>query len=64
MAFHADSVRAAVTRIRSIAPGLPIAVGGQLCAWVESLARELDLDLSGCDAAELVRGAKTLLRVA
>ena len=64
MAFHADNVRTTVTRIRSIAPGLPIAVGGQLCTWVESLARELELDLSGCDAAELVRGAKALLRVA
>ena len=64
MAFHADNVRTAVTRIRSIAPGLPIAVGGQVCEWVDSLGRELELELFGCDAAELVRGARTLLRVA
>ena len=63
MAFHADNVRTAVTRIRTIAPGLPIAVGGQVCAWVESLGRELELDLSGCDAAELVRDARRLLRI-
>jgi methanogenic corrinoid protein MtbC1 len=64
MAFHADNVRTAVTRIRTIAPGLPIAVGGQVCEWVASLGRELELDLSGCDAAELVRSAKALLRIA
>lgn len=64
MAFHADNVRTAVRRIRAIAPGLPIAVGGQLCEWVDSLGRELELDLSGCDAAELVLGAKALLRIA
>ena len=64
MAFHADNVRTAVIRIRTIAPGLPIAVGGQVCEWVESLGRELDLDLCGCDAAELVRDARALLRIA
>lgn len=64
MAFHADNVRAAVSRIRSIAPGLPIAVGGQVCEWVDSLGRELELELFGCDAAELVRGARSLLRIA
>jgi methanogenic corrinoid protein MtbC1 len=64
MAFHADNVRSAVTRIRQIAPDLPIAVGGQVCEWVESLGRELEIEISGCDASELVRGARELLRVA
>ena len=64
MAFHADSVRTAVTRIRAIAAELPIAVGGQICDWVESLGRELDVAISGCDAGELVREARRLLQVA
>jgi methanogenic corrinoid protein MtbC1 len=63
MAFHAENVRAAVTAVRSIAPGLPIAVGGQVCESVESLARELRVEISGCDVSELVRDARALLKV-
>ena len=64
MAFHADSVRAAVARIRSTAPALPIAVGGQVCEWVDSLARDLGVEIAGCDADTLVRDARQLLKVA
>lgn len=62
MAFHADNVRAAVEQVRRLAPGLPIAVGGQVCDQVESLAAELDVELSGCDVSELVGGARRLLQ--
>ena len=64
MAFHADSVRAAVLRVKSLMPGLPIAIGGQVCEWVEPLGRELAVEISGCDASELVRSARQLLHVA
>lgn len=64
MAFHADNVRSAVMRIRSVVPELPIAIGGQVCAWVESLADELGVEIAGCDASTLVRDAKALLKVA
>ena len=64
MAFHAESVRTTVSHIRSIAADLPIAVGGQICEWVDSLGRELEVAISGCDAGELVREARRLLQVA
>ena len=64
MAFHADAVRHAVERIRRHTNGrLPIAVGGQVCAWVESLGGELGVEITGCDAAALVDQARTLLGV-
>ena len=62
MPFHADNVRTAVAQVRRLAPGLPIAVGGQVCDGVESLARELDVELSGCDVSTLVREARSLLQ--
>lgn len=64
MAFHVDAVREAVGRVRRIAPHLPVAIGGQVCEWVDSLGRELEADIAGCDASELVRAAKALLKVA
>jgi methanogenic corrinoid protein MtbC1 len=64
MAFHADRLREAVNAIRTISPGLPVAIGGQVCEWVTSLGRELQVEIAGCDASELVSHAKTLLRVA
>jgi len=64
LALHADSVRATVRGIRAQAgPGLPIAVGGQVCRWVTGLASELDVELSGCDAAALVTEASALLGI-
>ena len=63
MAFHADAVRAAVHRVRSAAPALPVAIGGQVCVWVESLGRELDVAIAGCDVAGLIAGARRLLQV-
>jgi methanogenic corrinoid protein MtbC1 len=64
MAFHADNVRQLVERVRTTTRGeLPIAIGGQVCEWVESLADEAGVELSGCDASDLVRDAKALLKV-
>jgi MerR family transcriptional regulator, light-induced transcriptional regulator len=63
MTFHADAVRAAVRRVRAVAPAVPIAVGGQVCSWVDSLGRELEVEIAGGDAAELIRAARQLLRV-
>jgi len=68
MAFHADAVRDAVRRLREAdrqSPArLPIALGGQLCQWVTTLAHELDVDISGCDAGELVSQADALFGIA
>jgi methanogenic corrinoid protein MtbC1 len=64
MAFHADTVRDAVERIRRRTQGrLPIAVGGQVCDWVESFGRELGVEIAGSDGAALVEQARTLLGV-
>ena len=62
MPFHADNVRTAVAQVRRMAPGLPIAVGGQVCGGVESLAQELEVELVGCDVSTLVREARSLLQ--
>ena len=63
MAFHADVVRQAVTALRQATGGaLPIAIGGQVCTWVETLAADLQVEISGCDAATLVREARELLQ--
>jgi methanogenic corrinoid protein MtbC1 len=62
MAFHADAVRQAVNAIRQATGGeLPIAIGGQVCTWVDSLASDLQVEISGCDAATFVRDARQLL---
>lgn len=63
MAFHADNLRAAVLSVRRIHPGLPIAIGGQVCEWVDSLGQELGVDIAGCDAARLVHEARQRLGV-
>lgn len=64
MAFHADSLRATVAQVRRLVPGLPIAIGGQVCEWIERLGSELGVEISGCDVSELVRDARQLLQVA
>jgi methanogenic corrinoid protein MtbC1 len=62
LALHADSVRTAVKRIREHTNNrLPIAVGGQICDWVTALGAELDVPITGCDAAALVDDARKLL---
>jgi methanogenic corrinoid protein MtbC1 len=68
MAFHADAVRTAVRRLRAAEVNaghrrLPIALGGQLCQWLPTLAGELDVDVSGGDAMALVARADGLLGV-
>jgi MerR family transcriptional regulator, light-induced transcriptional regulator len=65
LALHADSVRRTVARIREkTGTEIPIAIGGQVCAWVASLADELGATLTGCDALDLVDDASELLGVA
>jgi len=65
LALHADSVRRTVARIREkTGREIPIAIGGQVCEWVASLAGELDATLTGCDALTLVDDASELLGVA
>lgn len=69
MAFHADAVREAVRRIREAGATdaskgrLPIALGGQLCQWVTTLGTELDVEISGGDADDLVQQARSRLGV-
>jgi methanogenic corrinoid protein MtbC1 len=63
LAMHADTVRTTVAALRARLPGLPVAVGGQVCAWVETLGTELGVPIAGCDAATLVAQAETLLDV-
>jgi methanogenic corrinoid protein MtbC1 len=64
LALHADAVRSTVRRIREQTGNrLPIAVGGQICDWVTALGAELDVDITGSDAAGLVEDTTRLLGV-
>jgi hypothetical protein len=36
---------------------------GQICEWIDSFGVELGVEISGCDATELVRDARALLGV-
>lgn len=64
LALHADTVRSTVKRIREqTGSRLPIAVGGQICDWVTALGTELDIQITGCDAAALVEETIRLLGV-
>jgi methanogenic corrinoid protein MtbC1 len=64
MAFHADNVRQAVKAVREAHPTLPIAVGGQICEWIDSLGSQLAVELAGCDSAALVRDVKRMFDLA
>ena len=64
MAFHADNVRQAVRAVKAAHPQLPIAVGGQICDWIGSLAAELDVAITGGTVSGLVRDAKRLFDLA
>ena len=64
LALHADAVRSTVRRIREQTGNrLRIAVGGQICDWVTALGAELDVDITGSDAAGLVEDTTRLLGV-
>jgi methanogenic corrinoid protein MtbC1 len=63
MTYHLPALKAAVTRIRSEHPRLPVAVGGGALNWAPGLERELDVAFSGKDARELVAAACRLLGV-
>jgi methanogenic corrinoid protein MtbC1 len=64
LALHADAVRSTVRRIREQTRNtLPIAVGGQICNWVTALSAEIQVEITGCDAAALVEDTISLLGV-
>lgn len=63
MVFHADQVRKTVERLSALFPGVPVAIGGQVCEWIEPLGAEVGAAISGCDVATLVSKARALLRV-
>ena len=64
MSFNVPALRSAVKRAREHTKGrLPIAVGGGACTWARGLAAELQADLTGQDAAELVAAARARLGV-
>jgi len=64
MTFNVPSLREAVRRVRARHPSVPIAVGGGACRWQPDLAAEVDANVGGSDAAELVANARQLLGVA
>lgn len=53
MHFHAPALREAVKAARTVAPLLPIVVGGGICEAMPSLERELDVQAAGGSAEEL-----------
>lgn len=61
MHFHARALRAAVHAARSVAPLLPIVVGGGLVEAHPSLRDELGLHTTGLSADELARACRELL---
>jgi methanogenic corrinoid protein MtbC1 len=64
MSFHVPAAREAVRRVREHTGGrLPIALGGGACEWSKNLATELAVEVTGCDADELVRAAARQLGV-
>jgi methanogenic corrinoid protein MtbC1 len=64
MTFNIMSLRAAVARVREHTGGsLPIAIGGNACAWATGLAAEVGADITGFDAQELVAAARKRLGV-
>jgi methanogenic corrinoid protein MtbC1 len=63
MTFNLPALREVVARVREQNATLPIAVGGGACSWNKGLADELQPDIIGRDAAELVDKARELLRV-
>jgi methanogenic corrinoid protein MtbC1 len=63
MTFNLPALRKAVAGARERQPGLRLAVGGGACAWNDGLHAELDADVVGCSADELVSRARQLLGV-
>jgi len=62
MHFHLPALREAIGAVRSVAPMLPIVVGGGLCEAVPSLEAELDVQGAGCNAEELAARCRELAR--
>jgi methanogenic corrinoid protein MtbC1 len=60
MPAHEDAARVAVARVRAGVPGLPVAVGGQLCAARPHLADELGVEASGVGPQALLAFARHL----
>jgi methanogenic corrinoid protein MtbC1 len=64
MSFHADALRAVVTRVRADAPAVPIVVGGHALTWAPELATTLGVESGGATPAEVVDVARRLTGVA
>lgn len=63
MTFNVPQLRTAVARVRERWATLPLAVGGGACTLSPGLAAELNADLAGADADELVALARRRLGV-
>lgn len=61
MSFHLGSLRETIRAVRTVAPTLPIAVGGGLLERMPGLADELGVQASGTSADELARACLRLL---
>jgi methanogenic corrinoid protein MtbC1 len=63
MTYHLPALREALEQVRTMAPRLPIAVGGLAFSWAPGLEKELDVSFHGRDARELVASACRTLGV-
>jgi MerR family transcriptional regulator, light-induced transcriptional regulator len=62
MPFHLPALEQAVADVRTVAPDLPIVVGGGLVEAVPGLAERLAVQACGVDAEALVRQCRALLQ--
>ncbi|WP_224240368.1 cobalamin B12-binding domain-containing protein [Hyalangium gracile] len=63
MTYHLPALRAAVDRVRAVAPRLHIAVGGLAFTWASGVENDLNVSFHGRDARELVAAACRILGV-
>lgn len=62
MSFHIPALARAVQAVRAaFGSRLPIAVGGHVAAWVPDLHEQLDIQVLGTSADEIVRQCRELL---
>jgi hypothetical protein len=61
LGFHLTGLRAAVAAARTVAPLLPIVVGGRLLESMPGLAGELGVQAFGASADQLARTCRLLL---
>lgn len=63
LAFHLPALRVTLEAVRTVAPLLPIAVGGGLLESSPGVAAELGVQAFGASAEELARSCRSLLDV-